>query len=54
MVTPLGEVFLADSEPASEPEPGDDELGRALVAQWGDQIVARCTDPRNLFKGVTT
>ncbi len=51
-MTPLGELFLTADEPAGEPEPGDDELGRALLPVWADQIAARLVDPRTLFKGI--
>ncbi len=49
-MTPLGELFLAADEPAAEPEPGDDELGRALVVVWADQVAAWLVDPRTLFE----
>ena len=52
--TPLGELFLSADEPLGEPRPGDDEVGRAVLAVWGEQIVARCVDVRSLFERVGT
>lgn len=34
------------------PRPGDDVLGRAVLAMWGDQIVASVVDARTLLRRI--
>jgi hypothetical protein len=35
-----------------QPQPGDDELGRALLGMFADMVVARCADPGKLWRGI--
>jgi len=41
-------------EPCTDhtPQPGDDELGRALLRMFGDMVAARCADPGTVLRKV--
>ncbi len=49
--TRLG-CLLTDLLAGVESEPGDDELGRAVLAAWADQVAARLVDLRPLFRTI--
>lgn len=52
--TPLGELFMTDPPPCVDhaPQPGDEELGKALMKMWSVQILARCVDLKPMLAAI--